>query len=181
MRRGSGRPFTVEIKSTRKPRPAPTAGAACPPSGKALQHNWAAFIAASKSVSAPQPEKSPQRLAPEAPARRILPSLVPMFEPPTEPGRQAEAAEPKLPRVRRSRARAERGSAAAAPDLVTEPNEPPDAASPVVSRAVSSASAAPAVAVRAEAQPSPADRYTRRETALRPGERWKRRLPRILR
>jgi hypothetical protein len=182
MKRGSGRPFTVEIKGTRTSRASLAAAATGHvPSSRPLQQDWAALLAQSEPERQPRPETPAHQSRDVAPARRVLPSLVPMFEPPSEPDPQPEAAEPKLPRVRRAKAKVERGSAAAEPDLVTEPSEPPAAAPPVVSRAVSSATAAPLVAVRAEAQPSPADRYTRREAALRPGEHWKRRLPRILR
>jgi hypothetical protein len=181
MKRRSARPFTVEIKSARTSRPPLAAASVHFPSGKAPQQDWATLLAGREPEHQPSPKAPSLQPPAEAPTRRILPSLVPMFEPPSEPDRQAEAAEPKLPRVRRSRAKVERGSAAAEPNLVTEPSEPPAAAPPVVSRAVSGAPVTPAVAVRAEARPSPVDRYTRRETALRPGERWKQRLPRILR
>jgi hypothetical protein len=181
MKRRSARPFTVEIKNARTPRASHSAATARPLSGKSLQHEWAAFIAASKPVSAPKPEVSPHQPRPEAPARRVLPSLVPMFEPPNEPDPAVEAVQPKLPRVRRLRAKVERASAAPESNPVTKPNQPPSAAPPVLSRAVSNATAAPAVAILAETRSSHAERASRREAGLRPGERWKRRLPRILR
>jgi len=179
MKRRSARPFTVEVKSTRTSRASLTTATANLLSGKALQNDWAPLFAASEPLPQPIPEPSSPRPQPEAPARRVLPSLVPMCALPGESDPPVEAAEPTLPRVRHPRAKAERALTAEEPSLMQRPIEPLAIMPPVAGETASVVADPPAS--RTEALPSQPARASRRETKLRSGERWKRRLPCILR
>lgn len=184
MKRRSARPFTVEVKNTRTSKASLTPATARLRSGETLQSGWASLVAASEptaQVSQPAPEVSSHQPQVKAPVRRVLPSLVPIFEPPTEPEPPVEATEPKLPRVRRPRAKAERSLPASEPSSAQTLPLLPVIGFPVVSKGASAAAVLPAAAPRAEALPTRPQRAPRSGIGLRAGERWKRRLPRILR
>lgn len=115
MKRRSARPFTVEIKHTRTSRASLTDATARSRKGQDLWRDLP--LAAADKPAAVQSalvgHAEPVRA--EAPARRVLPSLMPMFfmsvEPDASDMHEAPAAE-RLPRVRRPRAasvRAETG------------------------------------------------------------------------
>jgi len=118
------------------------------------------------------------------PARRVLPSLVPMFAMPIEPA-DSEARTPpseeRLPRVCRVKVPAKRTKISA---MVAVADPAPDEAkaqrqvAPSVVDAIAEADAA-VTALPVVAQVRSA-RRTQRVATLKPGERWKRRLPRAL-
>ncbi|MGU3546999.1 hypothetical protein ACLBYE_28885, partial [Methylobacterium sp. A52T] len=88
MKRRSARPFMVEVKQTRSARTTLTATEARPRPDKILWPELAqAALAPPAPAPAPQaaPAPRPERKVPDAPVRRVLPSLVPMFEAPAEP------------------------------------------------------------------------------------------------
>ncbi|KQP91260.1 hypothetical protein ASF60_18625 [Methylobacterium sp. Leaf113] len=214
MKRRSARPFTVEIKHNRaslseasaRPRKdqnlwhdvsledadtrveAPAAPAAW---GEAsASKSGTSKSGTSKSGSSKLASSKLESSTPEAPARRILPSLLPMFVPSPEPEVQAAPVVERLPRVRRVKPPAPRqakpksglkdtsdfdASPRAALQVQQEATVPPAAAAPPVARPASMASPtdAPAASLRAT-------RRVQKDVALRPGERWKRRLPRAL-
>jgi hypothetical protein len=184
MKRRSARPFTVEVKNNRTSIASLTPATARLRSGQTLQSDWASFVAAGEpaaQVSQPAQEVSSHQPQVKAPVRRVLPSLVPIFEPPTKPEPQVEAAEPKLPRVRRPRAKAEPSLSASESSSAQTAPGPPVIGFPVASKAAPAAADLPAAASRAEALPTRPKRAPRGGIGLSRGERWKRRLPRILR
>lgn len=119
MKRRSARPFTVEIKNTRTSRVSLTDATA---RTRTNQNVWGTELTASANTAAevqptPVPHSEPARV--EAPVRRVLPSLVPIFAMPVE----AEASEvsrapadERLPRVRRLKPAAKRTKALAMAD-----------------------------------------------------------------
>lgn len=184
MKRRSARPFTVEIKNARTSRFSLTDVMG---STRTSQNIWGTEMIASANTAAefqptPVPRSEPERV--EGPARRVLPSLVPIFAMPVE----AEAfvvikapAEERLPRVRRVKRTAN----------LTKALAMADAAKPVSDRAPaqqqaahSNAVAIPEADATVVAQPAVARarsaRRTQQAPTLRLGERWKRRLPRAL-
>ena len=81
MKRRSARPFMVEVKQTRPARTSLTATEARSRPDKTLWPELAqAAMEPPASVPQAAPAQRPERKAPETPARRVLPSLVPMFE-----------------------------------------------------------------------------------------------------
>ncbi len=185
MKRRSARPFMVEVKHTRTARASLTAAKPRTGPDKDL---WPELVEAEvkpaqpdhRAALAPRPD---ERVA-EAPVRRVLPSLVPMFQIPAEPEVEAEA-EPEaetavMPRVRRPRARSGRApaavdakrdeSAAEAHRAVARPE--PVAQEPAVQPSATEPGHAPSPRAAAP---------WRRANELRLGERWKRRLPQFLR
>ncbi|KAA0121367.1 hypothetical protein CIW48_24430 [Methylobacterium sp. P1-11] len=185
MKRRSARPFMVEVKQTRSARTSLTATTARQRPDKSL---WPELAQAAMEPPAPAPQAAPaprpERKAPDAPVRRVLPSLVPMFEIPAEPATEAAteavtapAAEtaPRVRRVRSARVAAAGQDLAprvqtAKPHQAAQPTPPVDEAPP--------ACAAPAASGRG---PSSRPTAGRRANELRLGERWKRRLPHFLR
>ena len=180
MKRRSARPFTVEIKHTRTSRTSLSDATARSREGQDLWRGLTVAAADKPDVeqSAPLAHSEPAR--PEAPARRVLPSLVPMFAMPVEPEMPAMREVPakeRLPRVPRSKQPIKREQQPATNEAATEQT---------ARRQVSPAIAAfpPAAASIMSSQPALPQPRTARRTqqaaALRPGERWKRRLPRLL-
>jgi len=185
MKRHSARPFTVEIKQTRTSRALlakATAGS------HNLQDLWrdVPLVAADKRADV-QPAPMAQRgsAQPKMPVRRVLPSLVPMFSMPVQPEtpdvRDALGVE-RLPRVRRTK---EMNKHKQKPAIKVTASASP-VAKPAVQAPITPAIAAPALAksLTEAAQPTGAPasrgRRTQQSQTLRPGERWKRRLPRVL-
>lgn len=185
MKRRSARPFTVEIKHTRTSRTSLTDATARSRRGQDLWRDLpvAAADKLAEVQSAPLAHSEPARS--EATARRVLPSLVPMFAMPVEAEtpevREAAVAE-RLPRVRRVKLLVQREQQPATEVVAARPAP----AEPMVHAQVTSAIATslPAAASAVSTQPaSPQPRSARRTqqaVTLRPGERWKRRLPRVL-
>ena len=187
MKRRSARPFTVEIKHTRTSR-----GSLSDATARSRKSNdpWQGLplIADDKpaEVKPVQPVSvaSSEAAQLEAPARRVLPSLVPTFAMPVELEVQAvhEAPAPeRLPRVRRVKPPAEPVQKSAA--RVSARRGPP--AGPAVQPRVKPA-AVPAAITAPVMTPQPAVAQARtarrgpQGKTLRAGERWKRRLPRVL-
>ena len=185
MKRRSARPFTVEIKHTRTSRPSLTEVTARSRTGQDLWRDMPLVAADQFDEVQPAPMAQREPAPPKIPARRVLPSLVPMFSMPVEleptEAHKAPAAE-RLPRVRRAKEMGKRKEkpairvTAAASAVVTSTVQAP----------VTPAIAAPALAkaLTETAQPAsaqaPAGRRTQPALTLRLGERWKRRLPRVL-
>jgi hypothetical protein len=178
MKRRSARPFTVEIKHTRTSRTFLADATARTRTGQDLWQGQSLVADDRPAVMQPMPTVHSQPARPEAAARRVLPSLVPMFAMPVEP----EAAEvppapvvERLSRVRCMKPPAQRKRAAESIDV---PSAPTDA------MAQRKAAPAPPNASTVVAQPAAAHARTSRRSqqapTLRAGERWKRRLPRVL-
>ena len=120
----------------------------------------------------------------ETPARRVLPSLVPMFAMPVEPEasevREAPAEE-RLPRVRRVKPHAKRTKSSATADKATPVSDEAQAQRQVAPSAVDAIVEADAAVIALPvATHVRSARRTQQAATLRPGERWKRRLPRAL-
>ncbi|MGH1570430.1 hypothetical protein ACRAWG_06865 [Methylobacterium sp. P31] len=182
MKRRSARPFMVEIKSTRTTRASLTTAQPRTRSDKSL---WPELVQDEVKPAQPGIQAAPPpRLdkEPGAPVRRVLPSLVPMFQAPAEPVAEPEpeAALAPAPRVRRPRARSERAPASTQAALgASAPAEEPR---PAAAQPEPVGDEPPAHAHPAEAERAPAPRPGwRRGNELRLGERWKRRLPQFLR
>jgi hypothetical protein len=189
MKRRSARPFMVEVKHTRTARASLTAAKPRTGPDKDL---WPELIEAEAKPAQPDHQAAlaprPEERVAEAPVRRVLPSLVPMFQIPAEPDVEPEAEpEPEtaaIPRVRRPRARSGRAPAvapaavgAAPAESAAEPRRAVARPEPVAQEpAVQPSPAAPGHAP----SPRPAAPW-RRANELRLGERWKRRLPQFLR
>lgn len=190
MKRRSARPFTVEVKHTRTSRASLADATARSRKDPDLWRGLplsAGDTPAEVRPALPQPKPVAPRTPsqPEVQARRVLPSLVPIFAMPVEPegseARSAPAVE-RLPRVRRPKQPTKR---AQKPEAHVS-SKPSAAATPVPQPPIVPLVIAPTVAdVSAElAQPAPAQgrgaRRPQQTPALRPGERWKRRLPRVI-
>ena len=184
MKRRSARPFTVEIKHTRTSRAPLTEATARSRKGQDLWGNLpiAAADKPAEVQAAPLARSEPARV--ELPARRVLPSLVPMFAMPVEPETSEVTkapAEERLPRVRRVKPPAKRTKILANADVATPVFDEAQAQQQATPAAVTPALAA---AFTVFAQPAVAQARTARRTqqaaTLRPGERRKRRLPRVL-
>ena len=190
MKRRSARPFMVEVKQTRTTRASLTAPRPEPRSSASLWQDLLEAEAkpsqldlqAAPAVPAARPEEPPA----QAPARRVLPSLLPMFEvSEPEPAPATEAEPAAKPRMRRPRNRAEQapeGAAAASPAPKpvarthrAEPQPAPDTASDIAEEP-----AGPGPAAGQAPSPRTAGSW-RRGGELRLGERWKRRLPQYCR
>jgi hypothetical protein len=173
MKRRSARPFMVEVKSTRGGRASLTS-----PDTRTRPDAGLWPELAQAAVAPPQPSPKPDVPAPSAqrleqkepPARRVLPSLVPMFEVPVEPEPVAAPAR----RTRRERAPAVAQAARAEAVVEPAPQAPPVAPRPEPAVAASALRVPPAAAGE---DPSPRPTTWRRTKELRLGERWKRRLP----
>jgi hypothetical protein len=175
MKRRSARPFMVEVKSTRGGRASLTS-----PDTRTRPDAGLWPELAQAAVAPPQPSPKPDVPAPSAqrpeqkepPARRVLPSLVPMFEVPVEPEPEPVAAPAR--RTRRERAPAVAQAARAEAVVEPAPQAPPVAPRPEPAVAASALRVPPAAAGE---DPSPRPTTWRRTKELRLGERWKRRLP----
>lgn len=171
MKRRSARPFMVEVKHTRASRTALTTSE---PQARPVKVLWPELIQAETKPMRPAPEAAPvlqtEAKEPDAPVRRVLPSLVPMFQGTAEPEAELEAEpEPRPRRARRERAPAVAPPARQAPRAEPVPESRPPAIQPAP------AAAAP-VGHDQDPAPRPAPAW-RRTKELRLGERWKRRLP----
>lgn len=178
MKRRSARPFMVEVKNARTPR---TALRDAEPQARPDKVLWPELVQATEPKPKPvlpalDPAPAPALKEPDAPARRVLPSLVPMFQNTDEPEPEP-AIEP-----RRTRTRREKAPAVAQTVRTSKPVEP----LPEIRAAAIRPDARPSKPVSADpagpdrsAPPRPAS--WRRTKELRLGERWKRRLPPYLR
>ncbi|WP_342110383.1 hypothetical protein [Methylobacterium sp. SI9] len=187
MKRRSARPFMVEVKHARTPR---TALRDAEPQARPDKVLWPELTQAEPKPAppaleaAPAPRPGPKE--PEAPVRRVLPSLVPMFESAAEP-----EPEPAIePTPRRGRPRRERTQAVAQPIQKTTPVEPMPEIRPIAvqpealpPKPVAKGQVVKAQVAKAQVEPGAAARPVtwRRTKELRLGERWKRRLPPYLR
>jgi hypothetical protein len=184
MKRRSARPFTVEIKHTRTSRVSLIDATA---RTRTSQNVWGAELTAATNATAEVepthgPRAEPARV--ETPARRVLPSLVPMFAMPVEPAdsevRKAPAEE-RLPRVRRVKVPAKRTKILAMADeatpFVDEVQAQQQAAPSAIDATAEADAAVIALPVVAQVRST---RRTQQAATLKPGERWKRRLPRAL-
>lgn len=183
MKRRSARPFTVEVKQTRTSRASLTDAKARLHRGPDLWRGLpliADVEPAQVQPVQPVPAVRAEPAQPEAPARRVLPSLVPTFSMPNEPEVREEHAVPAvqpLPRVRRPKQLLKRDQSPA-PGVSSTPAAVMKCASQARIAAVEVA--VPAVVARPASVRARAAQRTQQEATLRPGERWKRRLPRIL-
>lgn len=186
MKRRSARPFAVEIKHTRTSRTIHADATAGSSRRQDLWHGQSLVADYKPAGRQPALKASSDALPPEAPLRRVLPSLVPTFAMPIEaeaPVMHHAPAVERLPRVRRLKEPAKRQQKPIAAKVGPAPIAPAEsmARSPVTPvRAAPKMLAVPAMA----AQPAPGQTRTARRAqqaaTLRPGERWKRRLPRAL-
>ncbi|SFM16625.1 hypothetical protein [Methylobacterium pseudosasicola] len=179
MKRRSARPFTVEVKHTRTSRVALVDATTRPREHHDLWWDIPAVTADKPTEPADAPVVPAEPARPEAPARRVLPSLVPMFSTASEPEAPEEDEAPtieRLPRVRRVKTASKR-----APKPAAEAVRPVFTPAPAIARQPTSA---PAAATAAPAQPAAMPvrpiRLSRQGDTLKAGERWKRRLPRHL-
>lgn len=188
MKRRSARPFTVEIKHTRTGR---TSLADSNARSRRGQDLWRDLPGAAADKLAevqqvkpwPAVRSEPARI--EAPVRRVLPSLVPMFAMPVElesPDVLEASVAERLQRIRRVKLPVQREQQSATEVVAV----PPTPTGPKVRRQVSPVIAASTAATASTVSRPPASlqpraaRRTQRAVTLRPGERWKRRLPRVL-
>ena len=186
MKRRSARPFMVEVKSTRTARASLTSPALRTRPEAPL---WPELVEA--EAKPPQPDlplpAPPRQARTEAPVRRVLPSLVPMFQVPAEIEAEAgtEAGiEAVAPPARRSRTRGKGAPAVAKASVDKASVDKAAVGKAELAEAVAPApepAATPAPTPRAQATGSegPATRPAtwRRTKELGLGERWKRRLP----
>lgn len=186
MKRHSARPFTVEIKHTRTSRTSLTEATARTRTGQDLWGDLPLVVADKSADVQPAPIAQRESAQPKMPVRRVLPSLVPMFSMPVEPEtpdvRDASGVE-RLPRVRR--AKKQRNKRKQKPAIKVTASASIVVKS-TVQAPVMSAIAAPALGMASTKTAQPmttqviAGRRTQQLPTLRPGERWKRRLPRVL-
>ncbi|EIZ82529.1 hypothetical protein WYO_4883 [Methylobacterium sp. GXF4] len=182
MKRRSARPFTVEVKNTRPSRVALADTTTRPRESQTLWWDLPTETAEKPAVAQPAPTAPVASAPPEAPARRVLPSLMPMFTTEDEPDTAADEAPSieRLPRVRRAKVAAKPATKRAPKAEAARPIFTP---APAVSRPAPAPSApAPARAAvnQPAAMPTRAIRLSRQADTLKAGERWKRRLPRHL-
>ena len=184
MKRRSARPFTVEIKHTRTSRASLTEATARSRKGQDLWGNLpiAAADKPAEVQAAPLAPSEPARV--EAPARRVLPSLVSMFAMPVESEasevREAPAEE-RLPWVRRVKPAAKHTKSSALVDLAEPAADEAEAQRQVAPSAVEAIGEADAAVIALPVAPQVRSaRRTQQVAILKPGERWKRRLPRAL-
>ena len=188
MKRRSARPFTVEVKQTRAARAALADATARSRKGPDLWRGLSLSADGRPAEDVPAqhaPANPATPILPKVPARRVLPSLVPTFAMPAEPEGSEESATPaveRLPRVRRSKEPRKRDQAPA-----TQVSSPSSAAAKFrpqsrIAPSVTTPALADVPTVIAQLAPAQgrAVRRIQQPPALRPGERWKRRLPRTL-
>jgi hypothetical protein len=182
MKRRSARPFTVEVKNTRPSRVALADTTTRPRENQTLWWDLPTETAEKPAVAQPAPAAPVASAPPEAPARRVLPSLMPMFTTEDEPDTAVDEAPSieRLPRVRRAKVAAKPATKRAPKAEAARPIFTP---SPAVSRPAPAPSApvpARAAVNQPAAMPTRAIRLSRQADTLKAGERWKRRLPRHL-
>jgi hypothetical protein len=185
MKRRSARPFTVEIKHTRTSRTSLTEATARSRTGQDLWGDLPLVLADKSAEVRPAPMAQRESAQPKMPVRRVLPSLVPMFSMPVEPEAPDVRTAPnveRLPRVRRAKEMNKRKQKPAIKVTASAAT----AVKSTVQEPVTSAIAAPALGMAPPQTAQPmttqvsAGRRTQQSPTLRPGERWKRRLPRVL-
>ncbi|MCJ2072009.1 hypothetical protein MKK75_24935 [Methylobacterium sp. J-030] len=182
MKRRSARPFMVEVKHARTPR---TALQVPEPQARPDKVLWPELAQAEPKSAQPAFEAAPPPRAepkePDAPVRRVLPSLVPMFQGADEPEAEPEFPAEAPPR----RTRRKRTPVAAQPAPEAAPAEPAREVRPTAARAerIATLTVKPVAAAADEPGQGAAPRSPtwRRTKELRLGERWKRRLPPYLR
>jgi hypothetical protein len=187
MKRRSARPFTVEVKHTRTSRASLYEATSRSRKGHEL---WRGIPLGPSDEpvevkpASPTPMVHPEPVQPKAPAPRVLPSLVPTFAMPVEPEVPTvrEGPGPKrLPRVRRVKLPAEHGQKPAAGTTARRGPRAESAVQTQVTPAAAPASIAkPVVATQPAAAQARTARRSQPAVTLRAGERWKRRLPRVL-
>ncbi|MGU3286105.1 hypothetical protein [Methylobacterium mesophilicum] len=174
MKRRSARPFTVEVKHTRTSRVALVDTTARHRDNPDLWWDIPPDTADKPTEAAFAPAAPVEPAPPETPARRVLPSLVPMFATASEPDADEADDAPsveRLPRVRRAKAVSKPASKVPSKRAQT----------PVVTVARPVLAPAPvAVVSQPAAMPTRPVRLSRQGDTLKAGERWKRRLPRNL-
>jgi hypothetical protein len=184
MKRRSARPFTVEIKHTRASRTSLADDTACIRTGQDLWQGQSLVADDKPAVMQPMPVARPQPPRSEAAARRVLPSLVPMFAMPVGPeaSELPEApADERLPRVRRVKPAAKRTKTSALVDAAKPAACEAQAQRQVAPSAVDAIAEAEATVIALPVVPQVrSERRTQQFATLKPGERWKRRLPRAL-
>lgn len=186
MKRHSARPFTVEIKQTRTSRAFLAEATARSHTPQDLWRNVPLVAAVKRAEVQPAPAASREFAQPKTPVRRVLPSLVPMFSMPVEPEtpdvRDAPGVE-RLPRVRRAKEMNNKREQKPAIKMTASAST---VVKSTVQAPVTSAIAAPALGMAPPQTAQPmttqvsAGRRTQQLPTLRAGERWKRRLPRVL-
>jgi hypothetical protein len=170
----------VEVKHARTPR---TALRDAEPQARPDKILWPELTEAEPkpvqpALETPAPRPGPKE--PDAPVRRVLPSLVPMFENTGEAEPEPEAAIEPPPR--RTRTRRERAPAVAQTVRKAQPAEAMVEIRPAMVRPeVPEAEPKAAKPVEPESHAPPRPTPWRRTKELRLGERWKRRLPPYLR
>lgn len=179
MKRRSARPFMVEVKHARTPRTALTAPE---PQARPAKVLWPELAQIEPKPAQPvlegAPTPRPESKESDAPVRRVLPSLVPMFQGADEPEAEPEPPVEAAPR----RTRRKRTPVAAQPARATTPAEPEPEIRPAAIRAdVAAAMTVKPVAVEPGKGAAPRPTTWRRTKELPLGERWKRRLPPFLR
>lgn len=181
MKRRSARPFVVEVKHTRSSRSSLNDAVEHNRAGPGLWHGLDVQGYVERPDSSQQPmvavrSGDASKLGLE-PVRRILPSLLPIFAP-SEPEPAAERTKPASEKVSR---------VARKPRSEPVPHHEVLEVTPAVGIEALPAQYRPGAAVERVGDPMP--RPTRLpvartkqksgDPALRPGERWKRRLPRV--
>ncbi|MCJ2018991.1 hypothetical protein MKK84_16335 [Methylobacterium sp. E-065] len=180
MKRRSARPFMVEVKNARTPR---TALRDVEPQARPDKVLWPELVQAAEPKPRPvlpalDAAPAPGLKEPDAPARRVLPSLVPMFQNTDEPEPEPEPAiEPRRTRTRREKAPAVTPAVRTSTPVETLPEIRAAAIQPEAGP--SKPLAADPAGPKRGTPPRPA--AWRRTKELRLGERWKRRLPPYLR
>lgn len=180
MKRRSTRPFTVEIKQARVSRTSANVSISALHSAHAPQSALLPAFEVDAIFRKPEPLPSPKPSLGDSPKRRVLPCLVPMYELSSEPEPRIATAEAHSLRVRRPRIRSERVPAVTEPDSAPMPIVPRVAVSSIATEAKPRAIEKSAV-LPPQSQISRPERVRMsRDKLLGPGDRWKRRLPRIL-
>ena len=190
MKRRSARPFTVEVKHTRTSHALLANATARSRKGPDLWRGLPLNAGDKLAEVRPTPvePQSVARAAPvqaEVPARRVLPSLVPTFAMPVVPeGTEERAAlvDERLPRVRRPKQPMKRGPTPAAQVSLMNKAAAKPAPQPRIVPVVTTPALPEVPPVTAQPAPAKgrAGRRNQQPKTLRLGERWKRRLPRIL-
>ena len=185
MKRRSARPFTVEIKHTRTSRTSLIEATAHSRTGQDIWRDMPLVVADKSAEVRPAPVTPRESAPPKVLARRVLPSLMPMFSMPVEPeaadAREAPAVG-RLPRVCRITEMNKRKqkpvlTATAAASAVVKPTVQAPLTPAIAAPALAKAPTEAAHPTAAQALPG---RRVQQSPTLRPGERWKRRLPRVL-
>ena len=172
------RPFAVEIKRARHKTTGSQAAPTWDVAAAALVHQHNAPKPAPAAAAVFQPKPDGERPDPMPRVRRILPALTepqeieaaPTPEPPRQPRKPSRVALPEMPPLVRR-----------VMETPEEPGEFEDAAVDGLAPANTAAAEAPPPQPATVATSRPRARSLPGSGTLPPGERWKRRLPKILR